>query len=186
MEIIIKAKQKFNPFFSFLDYGDDLNPYYRHLLRLISTGAYTPRSQSPSLVKAEEGEPSPEESGGPTAGGVESKTKEPRLVVEYESSSDESEEEGFELHPLLRVSTSRGSSKPATPSREVDSAVENGAGLVDELETSGGVFYSRSLAVNSAPTLESDATDVDASRTNEEAPGDYQYSQQYPYPYDGR
>lgn len=184
MEIIIKAKQKFNPFFSFLDYGDDLNPYYRHLLRLISTGAYIPRSQSPNHVKSEEGEQLPGESGGITADGVESKVKEePRLAIQYESSSDESEEEGFELHPLLRASASRGSSKPATPNTEVDSAVENGADSVGEVGTSGGVFYTRSLVVNSAPSLESDTADVDAPRTSEEAPGDYQYSQQYPYPY---
>lgn len=43
MEIIIKTKQKFNPFFSFLDYGDTLFPYYKHLKETILTGAYRPR-----------------------------------------------------------------------------------------------------------------------------------------------
>lgn len=42
MEIIIKTKQKFNPFFSFLSYEDPLFAYYRHLKDMILTGGYRP------------------------------------------------------------------------------------------------------------------------------------------------
>ena len=42
MEIIIKTKQKRNPFFSFLNYNDPLFPYYKHLKDVIKTGAYQP------------------------------------------------------------------------------------------------------------------------------------------------
>lgn len=40
MEIIIKTKQKFNPYFSFLNHEDGLYPYYRYLKEVISSGTY--------------------------------------------------------------------------------------------------------------------------------------------------
>ena len=181
MEIIIKAKQKFNPFFSFLDYGDALNPYYRYLLHLISTGAYTPRSPSPenaaeSAVDEKEKQQDEASTSKKTGGGEK---KEPSLVAEYENSSDE---ESFELHPLLRASLTPGSSKPATPSRDTR---ERETSPVDEMRTSSDMFRARRFVVNSAPTLESDSEYMGTQETNEEAPGDYQYTQQYPYSYGG-
>ena len=171
MEIIIKAKQKFNPFFSFLDYGDSLNPYYRYLLHLISTGVYTPRSPSPG--NAENAVEDQEDEAGTSnrTGGGEK--KEPSLVAEYEDSSDE---ESFELHPLLRTSLTPASSKPATPIRDER---ERETSSVDEMRT----FHAKSFVVNSAPTLESNSVYMDAQEANEDAPGDYQYTQQYPYSY---
>ncbi len=43
MEIIIKTKQKFNPYFSFLNHEDDLYPYYKHLKAVIASGSYVPK-----------------------------------------------------------------------------------------------------------------------------------------------
>ena len=40
MEIIIKTRQKFNPFFSFLNHDDVLYPYFKHMKEIISTGSY--------------------------------------------------------------------------------------------------------------------------------------------------
>ena len=175
MEIIIKAKQKFNPFFSFLDYGDSLNPYYRYLLHLISTGVYTPRSPSPGNAENAVEEQEDEASTSNRTGGGEK--KEPSLVAEYEDSSDE---ESFELHPLLRTSLTPASSKPATPSRDER---ERETSSVDEIRTSSDTFRARSFVVNSAPTLESGSVYMGAQEENEDAPGDYQYTQQYPYSY---
>lgn len=145
MEIIIKAKQKFNPYFSFLNHGDGLNPYYRHVLKVISSGAYVPGSEEAGdKPEGERGKPesSPndasrgveagdvggiskvggEENGG---GGKETTTSEDgkqRVAEEKEGSGEDSREEeedsdddGYELHPLLRVSTTPRSSKPSTP-----------------------------------------------------------------------
>ena len=42
MEIIIKTKQKFNPYFSFLNHEDSLYPYYKHLKEVISSHVYVP------------------------------------------------------------------------------------------------------------------------------------------------
>jgi len=40
MEIIIKTKQKFNPYFSFLNHEDSLYPYYKHLKTVIASNSY--------------------------------------------------------------------------------------------------------------------------------------------------
>ena len=45
MEIVIKTKQKGNTQFEFLDYGAVLNPYYKHMVKMIKAGKYKPRSQ---------------------------------------------------------------------------------------------------------------------------------------------
>ncbi len=43
MEILIKTKQSANPQFNFLNFDDQLNPYYKHLVGLIKTGKYEPK-----------------------------------------------------------------------------------------------------------------------------------------------
>ena len=44
MEIMMKAKQKDNTHFSFLNYEDELNAYYKHVLHAIKHSKYTPAS----------------------------------------------------------------------------------------------------------------------------------------------
>lgn len=46
MEILIKAKQSGNSQFDFLNYDDQLNPYYKHLVELIKSGKYVPELES--------------------------------------------------------------------------------------------------------------------------------------------
>jgi len=43
MEIILKTKQANNPQFNFLNYSDELNPYYKYLVTAIRTHAYKPQ-----------------------------------------------------------------------------------------------------------------------------------------------
>lgn len=45
MEIVIAAKQKNNPQFGFLNFGQELNVYYKHLVRQIQKGKYKPKPQ---------------------------------------------------------------------------------------------------------------------------------------------
>jgi len=42
MEIILKTKQSGNPLFNFLEYRDNLNPYYKFLVQAIRSNAYKP------------------------------------------------------------------------------------------------------------------------------------------------
>ena len=44
MEVRIKMKQKDNPQFSFMTYGDDLNPFYKYMVAMIKSGKYKPNS----------------------------------------------------------------------------------------------------------------------------------------------
>jgi len=44
MEIMMKAKQKDNTHFSFLNYEDKLNAYYKHVLHAVKHSKYTPAS----------------------------------------------------------------------------------------------------------------------------------------------
>jgi len=44
MEIMMKAKQKDNTLFSFLNYEDELNAYYKHVLHAIKHSKYVPAS----------------------------------------------------------------------------------------------------------------------------------------------
>ena len=136
---------------------------------------YTPRSASPGNAENGVKEQEDEASTSNRTGGGEK--KEPSLVAEYEDSSDE---ESFELHPLLRTSLTPASSKPATPSRDER---ERETSSVDEMRTGSNTFHARTFVVNSAPTLESDSVYMGAQEANEDAPGDYQYTQQYPYSY---
>ena len=144
MEIIIKAKQKFNPFFSFLDYKDDLHPYYRHIKELITSGAYTVRQQSPGVEDQKEEAPLMNGSEEAPTGtvedeanglGCESKveaeeTDQPAVTVKVvdadekdsesgisDSEDSESDDEGGYLHPLLMRAMNSKSRTP-TPARE--------------------------------------------------------------------
>ena len=43
MEIIVKAKQANNPQFAFLSFEHYLNPYYKHLVKMIKSKRYRPK-----------------------------------------------------------------------------------------------------------------------------------------------
>lgn len=195
MEIMIKAKQKYNPFFSFVSLYDPLHTYYRHLLQMIASGKYSPKQQA--VKDGEEVEKS--EVGGGVIGGERDGVRRPgrkgaRKVSETgedESDPEDSDEE-FELHPLLRLSTTpRSSPKPpstsnprsttATPSASNATTRSNDhrhpAPPLTDASTSVPPssampsFYSKSLTVNSAPSLEREQRDVVSS-----------HGGSYPYP----
>ncbi len=231
LEIIIKAKQKFNPFFSFLDFGDSLHPYYRHTLSALATGVYVPGSQS---LEEDRGEGSPsvgprkkalDEAGGEGVkeeraeenGGGEMETtsleeakqrteekeekmdeeeKEEKMegekgeeeVETEEDSDDDGDNEGYELHPLLRLSTTPRSSKPSTPTPPPPSTIASTteSTTTTDSRTSNLVdsasFYSKRLSVNAAPTIEGESAhgQLQAYGTGYSAGPGYQHSQ-YPH-----
>ena len=153
MEIIIKAKQKYNPFFSFLNHDDDLFPYYQHIKAMLTRGAYVPRQVSPAPPPKHKAE-SPERTNGIVAkSGAEERGKqiadetrnsddrtsgESQIVSnksvesnekDEESSGDESDsdDEGGYLHPLLMGGGLKNSSKSSTPTpgtREASPSVQ--------------------------------------------------------------
>lgn len=195
MEIMIKAKQKHNPFFSFLSLYDPLYSYYRHLLQLIASGEYVPRPQV-KRIGMEENERS-------TAGG-EGRIREVRgegasggeqgeetSQVDGSDSEAESDEEGFELHPLLRVSTTpRSSPKPHPPrtpqAPPSTSATPTSVTTTPSLATdrhplppsppsSASSFYAKSLTVNAAPSLDQEQRYTVTQYDGQPAPG-------YPHP----
>ena len=45
MEIVIKTKQANNPQFDFLSFTHYLNPFYKHLVKMIKSGKYRPIPQ---------------------------------------------------------------------------------------------------------------------------------------------
>ena len=193
MEIIIKAKQKFNPFFSFLDFGDELNPYYRYLLHAVSSGTYIPQPQSvedsatTALAKREgsaekqEVLETPKENGDDETSEGKDEEKSSLGDDERESTDDsDSDDEGFELHPLLRTSNVSKSSKPATPTPEANSATE------EQTRTSSSTtFYAKSFRVNSAPLLESEAVSSH-SREDQSQMTYHSTDSQYPHQPYGR
>ena len=152
MEIMIKAKQKYNALFSFLSLSDPLHSYYQHLMRLIASGHYMPERGCGGVLQ-----------GRGEAGGMDSavSVEEPRQMLEKgaESESEDSDVEGFELHPLLRISaTPRSSPKPPStkdappvtstlPSTTTTAASTSSAAPLAS-------FYTKSLNVNAAPSLE--------------------------------
>ena len=169
MEIIIKAKQKFNPFFSFLDFRDSLYPYYKHIHHAISTGAFTPQPDQPEEPTAKE------ETVSGTDGESETAAEKRDSVSNDEDCSDDSDGDEFELHPLLRLSTTPKSSKSSTPVPVTEAvAAEEERHAIDS-----SAFYAKRLSVNAAPSLENETVasqSQDQYGTNSEA-----HSQQ---PYD--
>ena len=154
MEIMIKAKQKHSPLFSFLSLYDPLHSYYRYLLQMIGSGGYTP------LVT--EGEEKGE--GGGSRETVKETGKEGG-EEEEESDSGDSDDEGFELHPLLRVSTAPRSSPRPTGTHQSGSLSTNksspplsvAATTAATDTTQSSASFSRSLSsVNAAPSLEAE------------------------------
>ena len=134
MEIIIKAKQKFNPFFSFLDHSDALFPYYQHVKEMLTRGAYVPRQVSPAppsmlqqkedastaLSDAPQREETKEEEEVAKTNGDSSSKDDSVLKVNRESGSssdegsDSDDDDGY-LHPLLMGGGLKNSSKSSTP-----------------------------------------------------------------------
>lgn len=156
MEIIIKAKQKFNPFFSFLDHSDDLFPYYSHIKEMLQRGAYVPRQVSPAPPLKDEGngaekeislekeqnvcqdlcEAKGDEKTACTDDVKDDKTY-PLLKENDEGSGSDSEEsdsddDGGYLHPLLMgggggAKSSSKSSTPTPGTRELSPSVQTSA-----------------------------------------------------------
>lgn len=191
MEIILKAKQKFNPFFSFLNYKDVLFPYYSFLKEVIATGSYQPRLQ-----------PDPSKDSGANRGGggggseqgISRDSSEKNLAAssaadpegsktggeraESDSDDSDSDDEGGYLHPLL-MKASLKSSKPSTPepappaSSDVSNPptttvptanLSNKKMSFDELlNLRSSSFEARSKAINSAPPLGPRATQGQAT-----------------------
>ncbi|XP_062614168.1 splicing factor, suppressor of white-apricot homolog isoform X2 [Saccostrea cucullata] len=46
MEILIKTKQANNPQFDFLHFENPLNPYYKHMVKMIKSGKYKPKEEA--------------------------------------------------------------------------------------------------------------------------------------------
>lgn len=165
MEIMIKTKQKYNPLFSFVSLYDPLHSYYRHLLQLIASGGYTPQVEEEKR-----------EGGGIGDEGQSTRNEKPAVTVEEsdredDEDSDNSDEEGFELHPLLRVSTTPRSS-PKPPNSKIisdPSSTNTNASTItttatdhhhttssSNTTTTHASFFSKSLTVNAAPSLETE------------------------------
>ena len=184
MEIIIKAKQKFNPFFSFLDHNDDLFPYYQHIKEMLTCGAYVPRQSSPVVSLSEEEDRREKKNDivarGGNKGSQDSKERDERTGSEpqngrsqgndKESSGEEddsdSDDDGGYLHPLLMGGGLRSSSKSSTPNpgtREASPSVQLTSTASVSIPpsststvalTSSVAFYSKRMSVNSAPVIE--------------------------------
>lgn len=101
MEIMIKAKQKHNPYFAFLDFEDHLNPYYKHLLQALRTRAYVPQPQAETETAVEKPTPTAAKEHTSPTKGDEMVPARP-IVTTLLSSGDESDGE-YDLHPLLRI-----------------------------------------------------------------------------------
>lgn len=96
MEIMIKARQKHNPYFAFLDFEDHLNPYYKHLLQALRTRAYVPQPQAEPETAVDEPTPI-------TANDSLMKREEVHPSRTAVLSSGEESDGECELHPLLRA-----------------------------------------------------------------------------------
>ena len=56
MEIRIKMKQHDNPLFAFLDFHDEVNPFYKHVVTMIKAGKYKPKLEEPPETKRQDSE----------------------------------------------------------------------------------------------------------------------------------
>ena len=116
MEIRIKINQKNNPYFAFMDFNDRLHPYYKHLLRAISSGNYTPKPQVEQKVENTE-----------KTNGVQHLEQKVDTVEEAEEGSEDEESDGeYELHPLLMGSRTASNNKNTTSSTTQLSSSANG------------------------------------------------------------
>ena len=144
MEIIIKTKQKYNPFFSFLDRDDLLNPYYRHLMQAISSKAYVPKQVSVQMDETESKAIPPHQEQSTQQRGVGNES-------ENDSGSEDSDEGGYELHPLLR-----GGKGPAAAPSGKDHGVPPRASSSRE-PRQAGALYATSMSINLAPAVSADS-----------------------------
>ena len=103
MEIRIKINQKNNPYFAFMDFNDRLHPYYKHLLRVITSGNYTPKPQVEQKVEKVEKKD----------GGQQLEKRVDRVEEEQQDNEEDEEDEDsdgdYELHPLLMGSRAASS-----------------------------------------------------------------------------
>ena len=162
MEIIIKTKQKYNPRFSFLHHDDRLFPYYKQLLHAISSGSYTPPpSQNNNNNQTKENGDLPPASGEEKVKEEEeeekgerererkrrSKRKWDSIVPAYSDddvNDDSFEQEGTELHPLLRsvLVPAKKATPKTTPTTTATSTVTSLS----------------KISINSAPTVTMETT----------------------------
>jgi hypothetical protein len=132
MEIIIRIKQKHNPYFAFLEFDDPLNPYYKHVLTAIRHKIYTPR-----LTEAPDGEnganTADKQTDSETGVGktllpssLGNSTSSSPVVASVSGSEGESDGDSdgeYELHPLLRASMSKTTATKGESSTSVTTTV---------------------------------------------------------------
>ena len=174
MEIIIKTKQRYNPSFSFLHHEDRLFPYYKHLLNSIKNGSYQPQPPKETATKATdnndsegtkliddsatmkenlatrtlEGPPLIEEGPHPMEDGKISS-----VVPAYGEDDSDSEEEEFELHPILRADLNPVV-KPKTSSADnKDDQSSSAMETTDVSKFKSRTFKSIAFTINSAPSV---------------------------------
>lgn len=104
MEILLRTKQGTNPWMHFLEPSHRLNPFYRHVKRLIAAGDYSPRARNASTSTASEQDTGGEGQVKPTqhdAGGKEDvgtrdgllvRARSSRALVAYDSDEEGSDE----------------------------------------------------------------------------------------------
>jgi len=102
-----------------MDINDRLHPYYKHLLRVITNGNYTPKP----VVQPD---PKPTKSDG-----VQQLEQSSKDNVDDESSDEDSDGE-YELHPsLLGSRTTTSTNSAATNSQDFSTNGQNGSVIVN-------------------------------------------------------
>lgn len=159
MEIIIKAKQRFNPSFSFLHHEDRLFPYYKHLLNCIKTGSYEPQEETADTTTNDIGTAAESNLPPETEHVHVHVNTSINSVAHHDDDESDSEDDGFELHPILRANMNVSKPKPDSNS-ETDSnySVPNHDNSKFKLRTFKNIAYT----INSAPSVtESNGTNND-------------------------